>query len=241
MHVNSSDEAALSVGGSARFVVESATVVGDVSGLSNITAAAGVRTRAPVVDDPYREVTYPAFHGCTNKNFSAKNVVTINPGVYCGGISINSNAEVTLNPGVYYIDGGDLSVNGGASLTGTGVTLVFTSKNEATWPDAKINGNATIHLTAPKFGSTAGIVIFGDRRMPTGTSFKFNGGSSQYLGGAVYLPKAEVTYTGGASTSSSCTQLISDTVTFSGNSSFAINCSSYNTRPFGPRYLRLSS
>ena len=46
---------------------------------------------------------------------------------------------------------------------------------------------------------------------------------------------------GGAATSSSCTQIIGDTVTFTGNSSVAINCSSYKTRPFGPTSLRLAS
>ena len=65
------------------------------------------------------------------------------------------------------------------------MTLVFTSKNRNGYATATINGNATINLTSPSAGPTAGIVIFGDRNMPTGTTFKFNGGSTQYLGGAI--------------------------------------------------------
>jgi hypothetical protein len=121
------------------------------------------------------------------------------------------------------------------------VTLVFTSQNRNGFATASINGNATIDLTPPKTGGTAGIVIFGDRRMPTGTVFKFNGGATQYLGGAIYVPQGAVNFSGGASTGTSCTQLIADTVTFTGNSNFALNCSNYGTKPFSPLTLKITS
>jgi hypothetical protein len=34
--------------------------------------------------------------------------------------------------------------------------------------------------------------------MPTNTSFKFNGGSTQYMGGAIYVPTGAVDFAGGA-------------------------------------------
>jgi hypothetical protein len=139
------------------------------------------------------------------------------------------------------IDGGGLTVNGGATLTGSGVTLVFTKKSGSTWPTATINGNATVNLTPPKFGQTAGIVIFGDRNIPVGTTFKFNGGANQYLAGAVYVPTGAINFSGGAATNSSCTQIIGNTVTFTGNSSVAITCSNYETKPFSPTVLKLTS
>ena len=74
-----------------------------------------------------------------------------------------------------------------------------------------------------------------------GVSFKFNGGASQYFGGAIYLPTADATFVGGAATSTSCTQLIANTISFSGNSSFAINCNSYGTRTFSTKTLKLVS
>jgi hypothetical protein len=104
-----------------------------------------------------------------------------------------------------------------------------------------INGNAVVNLTAPIGGETAGLVVFGDRNTPLGTSFKLNGGSSQVFGGAIYAPTGAISYAGGSSTSTSCTQIIGDTVTFTGNSNVAINCSSYPTKPFGPTSLRLIS
>ena len=61
----------------------------------------------------------------------------------------------------------------GATLVGSEVTLVFTSKNRSGFAIANMNGNVTIDLRPPKTGPLAGIVTFGDRGMPTGTSFKF--------------------------------------------------------------------
>src|SRR6266571_2914981 len=174
-----------------------------------------------------------SFSGCDQHNYSAKTTVTISPGVYCGGINLNAGANVTLSPGIYYLDQGNLQVNGGATMTGTGVTLVFTSSTGHNYANATIGGGATINLTAPTTGDTAGIVIFGDRNMPAGTTFKFEGGASQIFGGALYLPKAAVSFSGGAGTSTGCTQLIANTVSFTGTSNFAIDCSGYGTKPFG--------
>ena len=95
------------------------------------------------------EGAVPFFSGCNENNFSAKKAVRINPGVYCGGMQFNANADVTFNPGVYFIDRGKLSVNGGAKLQGTGVTIIFTSSTMSNWPDAQINGGAIIDLRPP--------------------------------------------------------------------------------------------
>lgn len=242
LYSNSTSATAVSIGGSASLTAEMIGAVGGVSAsLSNVTLTNGIGTHLAPLIDPYASVQVPSFSGCTDTNVKVKVNTTIDPGVYCNGISINAGATLTLNPGVYYIDRGNLSINGGGSLIGTGVTLIFTSSTGMNYATASINGNATVNLTAPNSGSTAGIVIMMDRNAPAGTSLSLNGGSTQAFGGAIYAPTGAVTYTGGASTSSSCTQIIGDTVTFSGNSSVAINCSSYKTKPFGANTIRLSS
>jgi hypothetical protein len=166
--------------------------------------------------------------------------VTINPGVYCGGMKLNAGANVTLNPGIYYLDQGSLSVNGGASLSGTGVTLVFTSSSGHNYASASINGGANINLTAPTSGPTAGIVLFGDRNMTAGTSFSLNGGSTEMFGGAIYLPRAAVSFSGGAASTNGCLQLIAETVTFVGNANFAINCKGYGTKAIASSTAQLT-
>jgi len=255
---NSSNGAALYVNGSATLSARKVSVVGGVSGSSKITTTAGIVTGAPTTPDPYASVVIPAYSGCDQTNYSTKSTVTLNPGVYCGGFSANSKANITLNPGLYIFDGGSFTLNGQATLqsgtttkngvTVSGVTLVFTSSTGKNWPSVTINGGATVNLTAPstadiKNGNNGlnGIVMYGDRLMPVGTVFKINGGSSQSLSGAVYLPEAAITYSGNTgltntsgSASPNCLQLIGDKISFSGNSTTSITgCNAYNLSYFG--------
>jgi Flp pilus assembly protein TadG len=238
---NSNSATAMTVGGSAKVSALSVGVVGGITGGAGITTTQGIATGILLNDDPYAKVSVPFFSGCDKHNFSSHVTETINPGVYCGGMKLNAGAVVTLNPGIYFLDQGDLSVSASATLKGTGVTLIFTSSTMTNWATATISGGATINLTPPSTGPTAGLVMFGDRNIPVGTSFKFNGGASQYLGGAIYFPTGAVTYAGGAGTNTSCTQIIGDTVIFTGNSDLAINCSGYGTKAFGPAGVRLVS
>jgi hypothetical protein len=239
---NSSSSTAVNVFGAANVTAELIGAVGGVSASSSsVNLSEGISTHIAAVADPYADVQVPSFSGCADTNLTVKGTTTLDPGVYCGGISVNAKAALTLNPGVYIIDGGSFTVNGNATVNGTGVTLVFTSSSGSSWATAKINGGASLNLTAPNSGATAGLVIFADPKAPVGTSFTFNGGSSQTFGGAVYAPTGAISYSGGASTSSSCTQIIGDTVSFSGNADVAINCSSYKTRSFGTSNIRLSS
>ena len=241
LYDNSDNAAALVAGGSAKISALSVGVVGGISGTQNIAATQGIKTGGGPVRDPYANDSYPSFSSCSQQNYTGKAVETINPGVYCGGMKFNAGANVTLNPGIYYLDGGGFAVDGGATVSGNGVTLVFTKKNSNNWGTATVNGNATVTLTPPKSGPTAGIVVFGDRNIPLGTTFKFNGGASQYLAGAIYIPTGAITFAGGIGASNSCTQIIGDTVSFVGNSSLAVDCSSYNTKPFSPLVIRLTS
>jgi len=241
LYDNSDNATALTVGGSATVTADFVGVVGGVASTTGITATNGIRTKISPVADPYADVAVPAYGACTATNYTAKDTVTINPGVYCGGIGTNANAVLTLNPGLYILDGGSLTVNGGATVTGSGVTLVFTSSSKSDWATVTINGNATVNLTPMTYGPTKGIVVYADRNMPVGTSFKFNGGANQYFAGAVYVPTGAVSFSGGANTATTCTQVIGDTVTFTGNSNLAIDCSKYNTRPFSTKTMRVAS
>jgi Flp pilus assembly protein TadG len=239
---DSNSSSALSVSGSATLSAESIGAVGGVSiSSSNVTTMDGVEAHLQGLTDPYADVAMPTLGACTKNNLNVKAAVTIDPGVYCNGISVNAGGTLTLNPGIYFIDRGSFSVNGGGTVTGTGVTLIFTSSTGSNWANMTINGNANVSLSAPIGGATAGLVVFADRNTPIGTSFKLNGGSSQAFGGAIYVPTGAISYSGGANTSASCTQIIGDTVAFTGNSNVAINCSSYPTKPFGPTSLRLVS
>jgi Flp pilus assembly protein TadG len=230
---DSNNSSALVNGGSATIDALSVNVTGNISGGSGITTTQGVNTGVSPIPDPYANVPMPTPGSCDYNNKTYKNTVTIDPGVYCNGIQLNAGAVVTMNPGVYFIDRGSLQMAGGSTLQGTGVTIIFTSSTGSNYADATINGGATLAITAPTTGPLAGIAMFGDRNMPTSTTFKFNGGDNQVLGGAVYIPKGTLQYAGGNNANTNCTQVIADTVTFVGNSLLKINCSGSGTRPIG--------
>jgi len=230
---DSSDGSALVNGGSATIDALSVNVVGQISGGAGITTTQGVHVGISPISDPYADVVMPTPGACDYNNKTYKNTVTIDPGVYCNGIQLNAGAVVTMNPGIYFIDRGSLQMAGGATLQGDGVTIILTSSTGNNYADVTINGGAHLAITAPTTGPTAGIAIFGDRSMPTGTTFKFNGGDSQVIGGAVYVPHGTLQYAGGNNANTNCTQVIADTVSFVGNSLLKINCAGQGTRPIG--------
>lgn len=239
LYDNSSSTSALTVGGSGTISAQSVSVVGGISGANSITTTDGIASGQSPIADPYADTNYPSFSGCRENNYTAKNTVTLDPGVYCGGLGLNAGANVTLNAGIYYMDRGSLTVNGGATLSGTGVTIVFTSSNGHNYATATINGGANVNLTAPTTGPTAGIVMFGDRGMPADTPIKLNGGSSEVLQGAVYIPKGAVSFAGGAAANNGCLQMVANTITFTGNANFAVNCDASGTKAIGSALARL--
>ena len=87
-------------------------------------------------------------------------------------------------------------------------------------------------------GATQGIVLYGDRNMPI-TDFSLTGGGTQNFGGAIYLPKAHLKFSGGNGTSTSCTKLIADTITFTGTSNVQVDCAALGTASIGPTTAQL--
>ncbi|MBR0712823.1 TadE/TadG family type IV pilus assembly protein [Bradyrhizobium liaoningense] len=246
LYDNSGGGPALDVTGTTSVSANMVGVVGSISGASNITAANGIRTGMRPVADPYADFTPPSctsyVSGKITINSSGKSK-SLTPGTcYAGGVSVQAGYELNLDPGVYYFYGskGDLSVQGNATITGTGVTLIFTGSTADGWASGGIGSNATVNLTAPTSGSTKAIVMYADRRMPTRqTTFNLTGGATQYFGGAIYLPTQDLNFAGGTSSTTSCTQIIADTVTLSGSSNLTVNCSSFGTTAIGVQTAQL--
>lgn len=241
LYSNSSASPSLNVAGSASVSANQVGVVGDVSGASNITATNGIRDHMKPIADPYANVSPPAKPGCTSAkitvNANGKND-SLTPGCYSGSITVNAGATLSLSPGIYYLDGANLSVSGNATITGSGVTLVFTGSGSK-WGTASIGSNAIVDLTAPTSGATQGIVMYGDRSMPAGTTFNLTGGGTQNFGGAIYLPKANLSFSGGNGTNTSCTKIVADTLTFTGTSNLQVNCAALGTGTIGVQTAQL--
>lgn len=128
IYSNSDNNSSISVYGSAKLSALSVGTVGNASiSARDVTLAEGVSSKLAPIRDPYDDLRVPSYGGCTQSKLNVKKTATLDPGVYCEGLTVNAGANVTLNPGVYYIDRGTLSINGGARISGQGVTLVFTS------------------------------------------------------------------------------------------------------------------
>ncbi|HZV93288.1 MAG TPA: pilus assembly protein TadG-related protein [Caldimonas sp.] len=239
--VDSNSSSALSLVGGASITAQSASVVGGVSGVSSLHTVDGVRTHAPAVADPYANVMAPSFLGCDHTRFSAKGTVAMSPGVYCQGISINANAIVTMSPGVYFVDQGSFDVTGGATLTGSGVTIVLTSSTATNIATADIHGGAVVNLSAPTSGPTAGIAFFQDRHAVPGVTNDLSGGTTQNIIGALYFPNQKVTFAGGTNTGdgAGCMQIVADEIDFKGNANLAINCSGKGLKAIGGSTAKL--
>jgi hypothetical protein len=235
----------LNASGSATVSANMVGVVGTVSGASNITAPNGIKTHMQAVTDPYGPP--PTAPSCQNGNVtinSSGKANSLTPGTcYAGSVSVKSGYTLDLSPGIYYFTG-NLTVEGNATLTcstctgGQGVTLVFTGSGN-NWGSASIGSNANVTLTAPNSGPTKGIVMYGDRNMPVGTAFNLEGGGTQNFGGAIDLPKAALKFAGGNGTTTSCTQVIADTITFTGSSNIQVNCAALGASAIGVQTAQL--
>ncbi len=139
--------------------------------------------------------------------------------MYCGGLRVGGATELSLEPGIYVIKDGPLKVNAGASITGTGVTILLTGTDS----HADFLGSASVHLSAPMSGPTEGLVIASGREEPI-LDTKVGGGVEMDIEGTVYLPTHNLSY-GGNSESlfpSSYTFLVAKTIKFHGGSTVVV-------------------
>jgi hypothetical protein len=192
------------------------------------TAQAGPcpATGMPAATDPLSSLSPPC-SPCTGGssisidgkgNFSgtgvtySNGVYTISPGTY-SSISISgtgSGNSVVFSPGTFIIDGaGGLTIPGNATISGTGVTFYFSGS-----ATMNMTGTPTINLTAPSSGTYAGILMYQDPADTAGPSLGGNSGS--FFDGALYFPKAKVTFFGN-NTSISVAIVVADAFAVSGN------------------------
>jgi hypothetical protein len=123
----------------------------------------------------------------------------LNPGIYCGGLDLKGTA--TLNSGTYVIAGGGMTINSGATVSGTDVHFYNTTGSFSPSCGTQsaggftFNGGATITLAAPNSTSPVGVLFFDDRSV-TGLSHTINGNSYSYFDGAMYFLNANVKFAG---------------------------------------------
>jgi hypothetical protein len=218
MYARSSSGSAVSAGGSSCITATSIVTAGSYSGTCLHPPP---ETDGPVLSDPLGSLAAPSYGGgcdyTAKIHVTGSQTQTLSPGAYCGDIDV-SGGTLTFQPGLYVMAGNSFSASGNAVITGSGVTLFFTS-HTGSWATFDITA-ATINLSAPTSGTYAGILIYGDRNTPTTTQDSIAGNGTLALSGVVYMPTVQLSMKGTSSAGQFPTLLVTRTLTFTGNSSF---------------------
>jgi hypothetical protein len=160
---------------------------------------------APVtgtVTDPLANLPAPTFSGCnyTDAWYYNGATATLNPGVYCGGITA-SDATLTLNPGTYILNGDGLIVENSGSITGSGVFFYNTGVNGQIAGPVTITGSGAVNLSAPTSGTYEGILFFQDRSVTYTTANSVSNAGGGTMTGTFYFPTTAFTFAGSSAVS----------------------------------------
>lgn len=231
---NSRKPQSIDMGGSGALTASCAYAAG---GIQNPGTIDTTQCLSPVpygrpTPDPYADLEMPddwESWPCLTPVKTGKDSLYMPSGRYCNHVSAKGELELEAG-GNFVFDGADLRTKSAwAELRGDQVTLFFTDNAEF----ENANGGK-VHLTSKSDGPYAGVLMYGDRdAMSPAIDIKINGNISSRFEGAIYFPNNDLTFVGGASLDSECTQLIADTVTFSGNSGIKANCETLGARQFG--------
>jgi hypothetical protein len=171
---------------------------------------------------------------------------TLQPGVYCGGLTINNTGGSTFKmaAGTYIMAGGGLRFQSQAIIDATaGVTIYNTSAsasqmwgcgNTSPYAPVAIDGQANLTMKAPVSGPLTGIAFFEDRSTtvtgsnPTANPNKIVGGASTSIDGALYFKNTQLQFSG-SNSSMGYMVIVADMVQINGNSTFGNNYSTLSS------------
>lgn len=253
MAVNSSSETAINLSGSIDLNFGTVTIAGayDINGGAAEFNYSNLHSHSSRVRDPYSDLKVPTTTPCTSAavkkgtKITGSGTATLNPGVYCGDVTVTGNNTLILNPGIYVIDGGNFNIQGGGTLTGTGVTIIMTNTGAGVWGKLSISGNRVVRLSAPTTGYYAGVTVFVDRRAPdNGTTHSITGTADILIDGVIYIPTQNLTF-GGTATSLAnnfhgCTKLIGQIIWLHGTPVLGTECTGSSVRQIGNRIVKLT-
>jgi hypothetical protein len=243
---NSRATTAISAGGSSHVVASPIAAVGGVPSSTSYATGTKLMPFSAKQTDPFASLPVPDISGmdCTQQIKIQPNdaLTTKQPGCYK---DIDVKGRVNLAPGTYYVNGvtGSFSAGSQAVISGTGVTIILTSKTptiSSTIAPLSINGGAQLNLTAPKTGTYGGVLMYQDPRATVGNNIQINGNSLTSYEGGFYFPKAYMTFNGTTGMNTQCLQLVARRLSFSGNSSVTNTCpSDTKSGAFDATFVRL--
>ena len=225
---NSNDSKAMSFDIVSLIKAKSFGVVGDVGTfLISLVSPKPVTGIAPA-SDPFANLTQPTVGPCDHFNYQVPLLgsATINPGVYCGGITspAASAGTLVLNPGMYIIDGGGVQLTGAAIIKnnttggdGTGgVTFFITGDSNYAYEGVNLTGASINLLNAPTSGTYEGMLFMQDRNISSDVAADnpntIIGASLAKYQGILYFPSTSLIYAG--ANLSAYTIIVADKIQF---------------------------
>jgi len=195
IYSNSKNKGSLRLHSLARVKADLVCVAGGVSGATSAVSPNAPITDCPPLQDPLRDRPEPKVgllecdHLLTVLVTGLSGKVTLDPGVYCGGINVTLGGDVTLKPGTYIMNNGTLTVETGGKLQGENVGFYLTGLLST----IQFGPSSTISLTAPKTGDMAGMLFFEDRHRLIGIPHRIASDNARKLVGTIYLPNNTLT------------------------------------------------
>jgi hypothetical protein len=142
--------------------------------------------------------------------------------IVCGDLQLTGNVTINAPAGaVLVIENGQLDTNGYTIRTASGsaVTVVFSGTNAGGYTHAP-TGGGTLDLQAPTTGPWKGVAFYQDPNLTSGVDMSAAGNSPTWdITGLVYMPHANVTFSGAVNKSSngaSCFALVVGDITING-------------------------
>jgi Flp pilus assembly protein TadG len=135
-------------------------------------------------------------------------------------LSVSTGDYVTFAAGTYFFYNAAIKINGG-TVNGTGVTLVLLGNSSLS-----ITG-ATVNLSAPAINTTSsdlnGVLIDDQAPNKSSNAVTVNGSGTSpiKLGGAMYFPNVDVTWSGNSQNANTqCTEVIANSLKIGGGASY---------------------
>jgi len=167
----------------------------------SVISPAGTSDAASQSDPHAGLAAPPAGSTCQPSSYGWQNngVLNLNPGTYCGGLTIGNGMTVNFAPGTYVITNGNFDITGGATVgIAAGVTFYLggDTPGSVQWTNYT---NTQWSMSAPASGPYAGILVYqGEGSDGSAPTNQVVGGSGLSINGTIYTPNAQLQVTNDA-------------------------------------------
>ena len=252
MITNSTSMSAAVATGNASVKATPIAAVGGIPSSNNWGLGTVLQPFTIAQQDPFGSVPLPTPSGCSGFGHSSDNkpnrAFTVdNPtGTICFNSSFDIKGNATFASGTYILDGASISMtSANASLNCQQCTFILMNSSGGSVGSVDLSGG-TLNMTAPDTtctlgtaGCYKGLLFYQSRTAASDNSIKINGNSGAVLAGALYFPKADITFNGDSNMSANCLQVVAKDVQFTGNSSVTNTCTGHTYGAFDGKKVRL--